>query len=71
MKGVLEDLKPHTGGLLALGGLPKAVGVTHVLTLKLDLDGPAVEIGVEFKHYQRQTQADCDQEAGHKQVHHQ
>ena len=52
MQGVLHDSKPLAGPLLLLLGLVKSLNVVKVVTLLVEVDGPALQIGVQFKHNQ-------------------
>ena len=63
MQSILKNLEAIAGLLLAATRLsePLSCAIRIVLTLLLELDGPALEVGVEFEHDQGKTESSSDQ----------
>ena len=63
MQSILKNLEAETGLLLAATCLcePLSCAIRIVLTLLVELNGPALEVGVEFEHDQGKTETCGDQ----------
>ena len=72
MQSILKNLEAETGLLLAATCLcePLSCVIRIVLTLLVELDGPALEVGVKFEHDQCQTETCGDQQARYKEIDH-
>ena len=72
MQSILKNLEALAGLLLTTTCLsePLCSTICIVLTLLVELDGPALEVGVKFEHDQCETETRCDQQARYKEIDH-
>ena len=72
MQSILENLEALAGLLLTTTCLsePLCSTICIVLTLLVELDGPALEVGVKFEHDQGKTQTRGDQQTRYKEIDH-
>ena len=72
MQSILKNLEALASLLLATTCLcePLSCAICIVLTLLLELDGPALEVGVKFEHDQGKAETRGDQQARYKEIDH-
>ena len=71
MQSILENLEAVTGLLLAAACLGEPFcTICIVLTLLMELNGPALEVSVKFEHDQGETETRGDQQARYKEIDH-
>ena len=72
MQSILKNLEALAGLLLATTCLsePLCSTICIVLTLLVELDGPALEVGVKFEHDQGKAETRGDQQTRYKEIDH-
>ena len=72
MQGILKNLKALAGLLLATACLSEPLygTICIVLTLLMELYGPALEVSVKFEHDQSKTETSSDEQARYKEIDH-
>ena len=72
MKRVLHGAEAQDGALLLLFCLANPLNnVIEIVPLLVQIDRPVLQVGVQFKHDQAQTEADSRQKARNEEIYHQ
>ena len=72
MQSILQNLEALASLLLTATRLsePLSCAICIVLTLLMELYGPALEVGVKFEHDQGETETSSNQQTRYKEIDH-